>query len=155
MRRRWIRYGFGGSLSVLAWLLSAHLDPFPVALAAFIATTFVAGTGPAILCLCFSILWISFIAQPAQTVVFTGGGVLLCALSTRMHRALARTAQSERWYRQLAETSAEGIWVLDELGADADGAQQQAGGGGRDDADREAFHRAFFLSFDRVGNVKT
>jgi PAS domain S-box-containing protein len=77
----------------------------------------VAGTGPAILCLCFSILWISFIAQPAQTVVFTGGGVLLCALSTRMHRALARTAQSERWYRQLAETSAEGIWVLDELGA--------------------------------------
>jgi PAS domain S-box-containing protein len=116
LRSEWFRYGFAAAVSALAWLVFGSFPPFIPALAAVIVSVIWAGPWPGLVSLCIVSWWVALAGNPAQSLFFAMEGGALCAWSARVKKKLHQADESERWHRQLTETTGEGVWVTNEKG---------------------------------------
>ncbi len=106
-------------------LTTQPVYPFLPALAAIIVSAAFAGAGPGLTSTGILVVWAAFDLQlhgrtPSNTLVrcmiLLGEGLLLSFGSGRMWNSKRDAIRSGEWHRQLLETAAEGIWVLDSEG---------------------------------------
>ncbi len=103
-------------------LTNQPVYPFLPALAAIIASAAFAGAGPGLTSTGILVAWAAFDLwghgrTPANTflrcLILLLEGSLLSFGSAHMWNSKRMAARSEEWHKQLLETAAEGIWVLD------------------------------------------
>jgi len=106
-------------------LTNQPVYPFLPGLAAIIASAAFAGAGPGLTSTGILVIWAAFDLwvhgrTPSNTfvrcLILLLEGLLLSLGSARMWNSRRDAMRSGEWHRQLLETAAEGIWVLDASG---------------------------------------
>jgi two-component system, cell cycle sensor histidine kinase and response regulator CckA len=127
---RWVRYSFAVTTCAVAIVVELFLDratnqpvyPFLPALAAIIASAAFAGSGPGLTATGILVAWAAFdlwahgrtpVSIFIRCLILLLEGMLLSFGSARMWNSKREAMQSEAWHRELLETAAEGIWVVD------------------------------------------
>ncbi len=107
-------------------LTTQPVYPFLPALAAIIASATFAGAGPGLTSTGILVAWAAFDLwahgrTPSNTflrcLILLAEGLVLSFGSGRTWNSKRDAMRSDEWHRQLLETAAEGIWVLDSDGA--------------------------------------
>ncbi len=106
-------------------LTNQPVYPFLPALAAIIANAAFAGAGPGLTSTGILVAWAAFDLWAhgrtpgnifSRCLMLLLEGLVLSFVSSRMWNSKRDAARSEAWHKQLVETAAEGIWILDNTG---------------------------------------